>query len=116
MLTQLLSHLPSIGSLPEVAKLYYELRRPRVERCRAVTRTQGPAMTLPDGPEQERRDRYLRTPPHLRKEVDPTFQNPFGNFEFQGWFNSFDATKEVSWNGPVLTEPSFSHEKVSRKS
>lgn len=93
VLTELLTHLQSIGSISRLAKIYYDLRSKRIERCRVLTKSNGPAQVLPDGPEQERRDRYLQSPPENR--TDPKYNDAFGDFDFHVWLNSFDVVKEV---------------------
>ena len=95
VLAELLAVQSTKERLPDLAKLYYQLRQPRVERCRAFTHHHRPVMAFPDGPEQVSRDEYLQTPPPQRK-PDHELAKSLGDLQFHAWINGFDFIKEVS--------------------
>ena len=95
VLAELISHIslsaPSSSSqLSRLAQTYKSLRTPRVIRVRDNTRTNGPIMSMPDGPEQEERDKVFATPPAQRDQSSEMVKR-MTEGGFTAWVNSADV-------------------------
>ncbi|MCJ1474684.1 hypothetical protein MMC13_003344 [Lambiella insularis] len=110
-LAECLTRITSKNDLPRVLQAYEQLRRPRCERIAAVVLQNAKYFFLPDGPEQEERDRlYARAGQGVRKSEDrndtqkspdekgvvkPDITKPFPHPAFLMWLYSYDVKSEV---------------------
>lgn len=54
-----LSHITHAAQLPQATQMYESIRQRRTKKLHEITFQQGEEFHLPDGPEQEERDRLL---------------------------------------------------------
>lgn len=107
VLAECLTHCA--GDVAAAADSYESIRRPRVRRIADIARENGGVFVLPDGPEQEARDRRFRAV--TVEDEDPAFMeekmkskprveaNPQARWpspELMMWINGFDVVSEVS--------------------
>ncbi len=59
------SHVTGASKIPGATQLYESIRQGRTRKLHQITFEQGEDLHLPDGPEQEERDR------HLAKSLEP---------------------------------------------
>lgn len=55
----ILSQVAHAGHLPQATRLYESIRQQRTQKLHRITFQQGEELHLPDGPEQEKRDKLL---------------------------------------------------------
>lgn len=107
VLAECLSHFA--GDIAAAANSYQAIRMPRVRRIADIARDNGGVFVLPDGPEQEARDRRfravtvddedpasmeekMREKPKAKANQEARWPSP----ELMMWINGFDAISEVS--------------------
>lgn len=95
VLAELLSHTTATSEIPRLTTLYYQLRHPRAEKVRELGRMNGQAFQMVNGPEQEKRDRYLCMPLRERRRIDPGYLDLFGEVEFHAWLDGLDVTAKA---------------------
>uniref|UniRef100_L2G0S0 FAD binding domain protein n=1 Tax=Colletotrichum fructicola (strain Nara gc5) TaxID=1213859 RepID=L2G0S0_COLFN len=89
----LLGHLTSKSQLPTALRLYEKLRKARGEAIVRETFKQRHDFHMPDGPEQEARDKIFLS--QLGKELKGPFPSRWTCPEVQPWLYGYDAYKEV---------------------
>ena len=89
ILSQLLSKISEKTQIPAVTATFESLRKPRLLAMQRLSHDIKKVYSYLDGPQQEERDKQLRTP-----ELD---QNPIPWLDpkFQQWMYSYDAVKEA---------------------
>ena len=93
VLGRLLACLESKDQLRHRVKLYEQLRKARSEAIVRETFHQRDAFHLPDGPEQQERDRLFAS--MLGKEITCKFPSRWTCVEVQPWLYGYDAYKEA---------------------
>jgi salicylate hydroxylase len=93
VLGRLLECLDSKDHLRQRIKLYEQLRKARSEAIVRETFHQRDAFHMPDGPEQEERDRVFSS--QLGKEITCKFPSRWTCAEVQPWLYGYDAHKEA---------------------
>jgi salicylate hydroxylase len=93
VLGRLLACLESKDQLRHRIKLYEQLRKARSEAIVRETFHQRDAFHLPDGPEQQERDRLFAS--MLGKEITCKFPSRWTCVEVQPWLYGYDAYKEA---------------------
>jgi salicylate hydroxylase len=93
VLGRLLERLESKEQLPQRIKLYERLRKTRSEAIVRETFHQRDAFHMPDGPEQEERDKIFAS--QLGKEITCKFPSRWTCAEVQPWLYGYDAHKEA---------------------
>ena len=96
VLAALLAHASSGEDLGKLCHVYYGLRNSRVEKVRELTYPVGRALSMANGPEQIKRDRFLRMGVKKQREIDPEYADPFEDVSVHIWLDEFDVVKEVS--------------------
>ncbi|KAL2114410.1 hypothetical protein VUR80DRAFT_8100 [Thermomyces stellatus] len=90
----LLGHLRSKDQLPKALQMYQQLRKTRGDAVVKETFKQRDSFHMPDGPEQEARDKIFEA--HRRGEpIQPPFPSRWSCPEVQAWLYGYDAFKEV---------------------
>lgn len=79
VLGTLFSHLSSPAQIPALLRAYQDLRLARTAATQGSSRANQTIFHLPDGPEQERRDREMRAA--MRLEVDELAKETAGGFD-----------------------------------
>ncbi|KAL4933073.1 putative monooxygenase [Aspergillus undulatus] len=90
----LLGHLTDKSQLPSILKLYESLRKNRGEAIVRETFKQRHDFHLPDGPEQETRDRIFRAQLG-NDQIEGAFPSRWTCPVVQPWLYGYDAIKEV---------------------
>jgi salicylate hydroxylase len=92
-----------ISDIPEALKAFQEIREPRCKLVQEWAAMKGKRATIPDGPEQEQRDKnlklfnaWVKAKPWDRDHVDelPEFEAP--EFETPDWMSGHNAVDFVS--------------------
>lgn len=103
-LAECISRATDVSMIPSVLEAFQELRKARCEIIQAGSRSNGDIWHMPDGPQQEQRDRDMQA--ELQgKASDKTngdaksngVQNPnrWSDKDFQPWLFGYDAANEV---------------------
>ena len=111
VLAECLSRFSTPEDLPAAAQAYQAIRRPRVEQVQRIARGNGAMWVLPDGPEQEARDKRaraiteshdqelqkigregLRAKPKPRPDINAKWPEAAALM----WLHGYDAVAEVS--------------------
>ena len=111
VLGECLSRFTTPEDLPAAAKAYQAIRRPRVERVQDMAKGNGAMWILPDGPEQEARDKRskhsmevydqelknigregMRAKPKTQPDMNGKWPEPAALM----WLHGFDTIAEVS--------------------
>ena len=103
VLGRLLSYVKSKEQLPWAIKLYESLRKSRSEQIVRETFHQRHAFHMPDGPEQEERDKLFAS--QLGKEISTKFPSRWTCPEVQPFLYGYDATYEA--DNAVRSSPWF---------
>ncbi|KIW96495.1 uncharacterized protein Z519_03564 [Cladophialophora bantiana CBS 173.52] len=93
VLGRLLSYVTSKEQLPSAITLYEHLRKPRSERIARETFHQREEFHMPDGPEQQERDKLFES--QLGKEISGKFPSRWTCPEVQPWLYGYDAYREA---------------------
>ncbi|OQU96450.1 FAD binding domain-containing protein [Cladophialophora immunda] len=93
VLGRLLSHVGSKEQLSWAITLYERLRKPRSERIARETFHQREAFHMPDGPEQQARDKLFES--QLGQEISGKFPSRWTCPEVQPWLYGYDAYREA---------------------
>ncbi|KAG8412660.1 hypothetical protein J3458_013101 [Metarhizium acridum] len=93
VLGQLLGHIKSRDQLPQALEMYQELRKARGEAIVQETFKQRKAFHMPDGPEQEARDKIFLS--QLGSELKGPFPSRWTCPTIQPWLFGYDASEEV---------------------
>ncbi|KAI1484629.1 FAD binding domain-containing protein [Biscogniauxia mediterranea] len=94
VLGHLLGHIKAKSQLPKALKMYETLRKARGEAIVRETFKQRESFHMPDGPEQEARDRIFRLQLETG-EVQAPFPSRWTCPQVQPWLYGYDAYKEV---------------------
>ncbi|KAK8024713.1 FAD-dependent monooxygenase OpS4 [Apiospora arundinis] len=97
----LLSHIQSRDQVPQALKMYEKLRKSRGESIVRETFKQRASFHMPDGPEQEARDKIFLL--QLGKELKGPFPSRWTCPQVQPWLYGYDAYEEVE--NAVREEP-----------
>jgi salicylate hydroxylase len=99
----LLGKIRSKNDVPRVLALYEQLRRPRTSAVVLGSTKQRHIFHLPDGPEQEERDRIMLSQ-HPSKPCHP---NQWADPVMQEFLFGYDADEEVerSWDSFIKQQP-----------
>ncbi|KAL1863066.1 hypothetical protein VTK73DRAFT_6491 [Phialemonium thermophilum] len=89
----LLGHMQSKDQLPQALRMYEQLRKARGDAIVRETFKQRRDFHMPDGPEQEARDRLFLS--QLGKELKGPFPSRWTCPEVQPWLYGYDARREV---------------------
>ncbi|KAI5784768.1 hypothetical protein EDC01DRAFT_663363 [Geopyxis carbonaria] len=93
VLGELLARVKSAEELPEVLRVYEDMRKPRTERVVTGSTAQREVFHMHDGAEQTERDRVLRE--DAQEKVKGVFPNRWRDAEFQSWLWGYDVEVEV---------------------
>ncbi|KAI0596333.1 FAD binding domain-containing protein [Biscogniauxia sp. FL1348] len=94
VLGHLLGHIKAKSQLPKALKMYETLRKARGEAIVRETFKQRESFHMPDGPEQEARDRIFRKQLETG-EVEAPFPSRWTCPQVQPWLYGYDAYGEV---------------------
>lgn len=97
-LNECLARAKSTKDVPGLLQHYVNLRRDRCYIILDAARNNGNIWHLPDGPEQEKRDKGMREGPKEEAVQDSKKENPnkWSDPSFQPWMFGYDAYAEVS--------------------
>jgi salicylate hydroxylase len=88
--------------LRRVLHAFEAIRKPRCERIQANSRDLGHMWHLPDGAQQEKRDKAMKATA-VQGDLNP---NKFADEEFQAWMFGYDVFTTVCLCVPNLIGPS----------
>jgi salicylate hydroxylase len=90
-LAECLDRAKDINDVPTLLRVFQAIRKPRCEIIQKGSLANGEIWHMPDGPEQEQRDRDM-------KEIDKKSKNPnqWSDESFQPWLFGYDTVAEVS--------------------
>jgi salicylate hydroxylase len=101
-LAECLSRVREIKDIPKYLGIFEELRKPRCERMQLCSRLNGQMWHLPDGPQQEERDRGFARDDFAEAGSESSQQqqqgenvNPWSDRNFQPWLFGYDVVKEA---------------------
>ncbi|KAI5923891.1 FAD binding domain-containing protein [Camillea tinctor] len=94
VLGHLLGHMKAKSQLPKALKMYETLRKARGEAIVRETFKQRESFHMPDGPEQEARDRIFKLQLETGK-IEGAFPSRWTCPQVQPWLYGYDAYKEV---------------------
>ena len=89
-ISHLLRQILDKKQIPDVVSIYEDLRKPRLQLMQRISHEIKRTYALPDGSQQEERDRQLQLP-----EVSQQYSVPWLNPRFQDWMYSYDAANEA---------------------
>jgi salicylate hydroxylase len=89
-LAECLDRAKDINDVPTLLRAFQAIRKPRCETIQKGSLANGEIWHMPDGPEQEQRDRDM-------KEIGKKSKNPnqWSDESFQPWLFGYDTVKEV---------------------
>lgn len=99
-LAECLSRVRDIEDIPKYLRIFEQLRKPRCEKMQLCSRLNGQMWHLPDGQQQEERDRGFGRDDFTEAETKSSQQqgenvNPWSNRDFQPWLFGYDVVKDV---------------------
>lgn len=95
-LGECLDRASSKRDIPRVLRAFETIRKPRCERIQAGARENGYIWHMPDGKEQQERDRVMREGPSKEGEDSSSNPNQWSDEEFQPWLFGHDVYTYVS--------------------
>lgn len=97
-LAECVDRAKSVEMIPEVLSAFQEIRKPRCEIIQAGSRGNGNIWHMPDGAEQQQRDKHMMDELYGKSSRGSDVQNPnrWSDKSFQPWLFGYDAIKEVS--------------------
>ncbi|RVX72524.1 hypothetical protein B0A52_03714 [Exophiala mesophila] len=99
-LAECLSRVRELEDIPKYLRVFEQLRKPRCEKLQLCSRLNGQMWHLPDGPQQEERDRGFERDDFAKAETEQSEQesenvNPWSDRNFQPWLFGYDIVKET---------------------
>lgn len=82
--------------IPKVLRAFETIRKPRCERVQAGSRENGHIWHMPDGKEQQERDKAMMQGPARDGEDQSSNPNQWSDEEFQPWLFGHDVYAYVS--------------------
>lgn len=101
-LAECLSRVKEIQDIPKYLAVFENLRKPRCEKMQLCSRLNGQMWHLPDGPQQEERDKVFARD-DFAEDVDAEIEsvqqgenvNPWSDRDFQPWLFGYDVVQEA---------------------
>ncbi|KAK5065096.1 hypothetical protein LTR84_000932 [Exophiala bonariae] len=99
-LAECLSRVREIEDVPKYLRVFEQLRKPRCEKMQLCSRLNGQMWHLPDGPQQEERDKGFERDDFARGESEVEQEqgenvNPWSDLNFQPWLFGYDVVTDV---------------------